>query len=59
MSVVNPAEIIEAEEIVVPVTPPLRPRLPHRDTLLSDLLFHGERSNSLLYMGININLDET
>ena len=54
MSVVNPAEIIKVEDIVVPVTPPLCPRLPHRDTLLLDLLFHGERSTSLLYMGINL-----
>ena len=38
LAVVNPAEIIKAEDIVVPMTPPLRPRLPHCDTLLSDLL---------------------
>jgi hypothetical protein len=34
VSIINSAETIMVEDIVVPAMPPLRPRLPRRDTLL-------------------------
>ena len=45
------AETIAAEDIVIPVTLPLRPRLPHCDTLLSDhdVLFPGREVFTLYY----------
>jgi hypothetical protein len=52
-SVLNLAEIIIAEDIVIPGTPPLHPRLPHHDTLLLDLFFPERGLYSLLCMGIN------
>ena len=41
VSVVNLAEAIVAEDIVIPATPPLRPQLPRCGTLLSDHVVYG------------------
>jgi hypothetical protein len=62
VSVVNLPETIAAEDIVVPATLPLRPRMPRRDTVLSDHVVSrpGREVCALYYTWEYIeNLDKT
>jgi hypothetical protein len=60
LSVINLAETIAAEDIVVPATLPMGPQLPHPDTLFRIMLFRGREVGNFYYTWEYIeNLDET